>query len=662
MNITVILKELAKVGVVALTEESVKSFVETKIKPIFASWGKDNLRSVELEECLSEYLVRCYAKNNIMTTIVFGRLQKTLEDLYIPLTLEEYRNEDTRWIINENCYNILDKYSRILIVDMAGMGKSTIVKYFACQGINLDKSIPIVIELRRLEKNQSILEYIQKQINSLDKNIQIEEIINILEKGDFVIFFDGYDEIANERKSNVLDSIQEFTSKARNAKIVITSREEEDLNSLGEYKCVNIKPLTKEEAYELIKKYDNNGGISRKLIKRLKEDSSMNVLKEFLKNPLLVSLLYKTFEYKEEIPYKKIDFYEQVYAALFNDHDKTKGSAYVHEKKTKLDKYQFEQILRVFGFLSLKTDKIEYSDQLIHQLLEQSIKRFGWLKINAEDFLYDITHAVPFIQKDGNEYKWVHKSFMEYFASCFICYDNKEAEEKYLERMINTKNSVKFFNVLDFCYEIDALNFRKYAILPFIENYIDKYNNHFANEYFYDFDKQALHIAKHLMALDLELEIINNSYIDNYVLQAKEKKMKNMTEETHQMFNKTMELFNQDKKKMTHFNFDRFLYAFNDVNSVVYRLILEKMPELFVELYLDYNDTPLEQREMKIRFTDDINNPINQDKKKFKIIVENMFQVVFDNKNTILDYNKCEKLKEEITKESQYTSNDIFDL
>lgn len=135
-----------------------------------------------------------------------------------------------------------------------------------------------------------------------------------------------------------------------------------------------------------------------------------------------------------------------------------------------------------------------------------------------------------------------------------------------------------------------------------------------------------------------------------------------MTEETHQMFNKTMELFNQDKKKMTHFNFDRFLYAFNDVNSVVYRLILEKMPELFVELYLDYNDTPLEQREMKIRFTDDINNPINQDKKKFKIIAENMFQVVFDNKNTILDYNKCEKLKEEITKESQYTSNDIFDL
>ena len=175
MNIPVILKELAKVGVVALTEKSVEAFVETKIRPIFENWGKEESRAIELEECLSEYLLRCYGKNNIMTTIVFGRLQKTLEDLYIPLTLEEYRNEDAKWVIDENCYNILDNYSRILIVDMAGMGKSTIVKYFACQGVNLDKCIPIVIELRRLEKNQSILEYIQTQINSLDKNIRIEE-------------------------------------------------------------------------------------------------------------------------------------------------------------------------------------------------------------------------------------------------------------------------------------------------------------------------------------------------------------------------------------------------------------------------------------------------------------------------------------------------------
>lgn len=625
MNIPAILKELAKVGVVALTEESVKSFVETKIKPIFVNWGKEESRSIELEECLSEYLLRCYGKNNIMTTIVFGRLQKTLEDLYIPLTLEEYRNEDTKWVIDENCYNILDNYSRILIIDMAGMGKSTIVKYFACQGINLDKCIPIVIELRRLEKNQSILEYIQMQINSLDKNIQIEEIVNILKKGDFVIFFDGYDEIANENKSNVLDSIQEFTSKATDTKIVITSREEEDLNSLGEYKCVNIKPLTEKEAYKLIRKYDNDGDISKKLIKRLKEDSSMKVLDEFLKNPLLVSLLYKTFEYKEEIPYKKIDFYEQVYAALFNDHDKTKGSAYVHEKRTKLDRFQFEQILRAFGFLSLKEDKVEYSSQLIHQLLKQSIERFGWLKISVDDFLHDITHAVPFIQKDGNEYRWVHKSFMEYFASCFICYDNKEVEEKYLERMANNNNSMKYYNVLDFCYEMDTLGFRKYVILPYLDGYSKRYKKAFTDNWFSDVDETIICFAKEMASASSCIRGV---------------------------------IYGKDSRKsgagLLSFNFDI-------ISEALYRIMYEKKSKLFKH-NINYPEYQIQELAYDISFilNDDIANPINEDKQLFCQIVSELYNC-FDNIYGALEYEKCKKMIKEIENVDLAKNSDIFD-
>lgn len=638
MNISVLLKELAKVGVVALTEESVKSFVESKIKPIFANWGKDDLRSVELEDCLSEYLLRCYAKNNIMTTIVFGRLQKTLEDLYIPLTLEEYKNEDKKWVVNENCYNILDSYSRILIVDMAGMGKSTIVKYFACQGVNLDKCIPIVIELRRLEKNQSILEYIQTQINSLDKNIKIEEIVDILKKGDFVIFFDGYDEIANENKADVLDAIQEFTSKATNTKIVITSREEEDLNSLGEYKCVNIKPLTEEEAYKLIEKYDNNGEISKKLIKRLKEDSSLDVLKEFLENPLLVSLLYKTFEYKEEIPYKKMDFYEQVYSALFNDHDKTKGSAYVHEKRTKLDKYQFEQILRAFGFLALKEDKVEYSDQVIHQLLSHAIGRFSWLKISVDDFLYDITHAVPFIQKDGNEYRWVHKSFMEYFASCFICYDNKEAEEKYLKQMVARNSSTKYYNVLDFCYEMDTLGFRKYAILPYLEKYVDKFDQFFNDSYFNQFETKSLELAKRISAVIEYVKII--------------KKWDNVNSEIK--YNHGFQFIGENELRV----------YYNIMDEALYKIIKRRELGIVINVSnIDFDpDSVLFDGENEIEFNDNINNFMNINSNNFSHIVNLIYAVIMHSDELDLKYDSCKKLIEEIRNESNTNNTDVFEL
>lgn len=655
MNIPVILKELAKLGVVALTEESVNSFVETKIKPIFVNWGKEESRSIELEECLSEYLLRCYAKNNIMTTIVFGRLQKTLEDLYIPLTLEEYGNEVKKWSVDEKCYDILENYSRILIVDMAGMGKSTIIKYFACQGVNLHKCIPIVIELRRLGKNQSILEYIQTQINSLDKNIKVEEIIDILKKGDFVIFLDGYDEITNKNKSAVLDTIQEFTSKATNTKIIITSREEDDLNSLGEYKCVNIKPLTEEEAYRLIEKYDNGGEISKKLIKRLRDDSSMDILKEFLENPLLVSLLYKTFEYKEEIPYKKIDFYEQVYDALFNDHDKTKGSAYVHEKKTKLDRYQFEQILRVFGFLSLKNDQVEYSLQLISLILKRSIERFGWLKISVDDFLHDITHAVPFIQRDGNEYKWVHKSFMEYFASCFICFDNKESEEKYLNRLCNYDYSLKFLNVLDFCYEMDTLSFRKYVILPYLEKYVDKYEKSFESECFKIFEKEKLHLAKQIVAITKDIRVLKYDIRDD-------EQDKKYRKRVHDLSENKIVSFGGLQCEEQFFNI-----ISEDINPLLIKIMEEKMPELFKNV-ICRQDNHSNKSDIEICFNDDINNPICKDKKLFYEIIEVIAYVKFcksyaeAERYKILDYKKCKEIIEEIRTEQEFQNNNIFEL
>lgn len=655
MNIPVILKELTKVGVVALTEESVKSFVETKIKPIFENWGREESRSNELEECLSEYLLRCYGKNNIMTTIVFGRMQKTLEDLYIPLTLEEYRNKDKKWVIDEKCYDILDNYSRILIVDMAGMGKSTIVKYFACQGVNLEKCIPIVIELRRLGKNQSIIKYIQTQINSLDKNIEVEEVVNILKKGDFVIFFDGYDEITNENKSDVLDAIQEFASKATNTKIVITSREEDDLNSLGEYKCVNIKPLIEEEAYKLIEKYDNDGDLSKKLIKRLKEDSSMDVLREFLENPLLVSLLYKTFEYKEEIPYSKIQFYEQVYEALFNDHDKTKGSAYVHEKKSRLDKYQFEQILRTFGFLCLKTDKLEYSSQLIYQLLDQSIKRFSWLKIKIDDFLHDITHAVPFIQKDGNEYRWVHKSFMEYFASCFICYDNKENEEKYLKKIVSLDKSNEYYNILDFCYEMDTLGFRKHVILPYLERCMDKYEKSFTNNYFKQIGNINLHWAKQIAALIEDIKMIR------YDITSKEGENK---------FKTWISRFTDIGRSVGAYydttHVFALTYTFN--NYLVYRVIINKIPELFKCVTIKRNKLPNFQCDIEFCFNDDIYNPIYADKSSFSKIIKNLSCIIFSdvrNREEIyygIDKEVCKRIIEEIKIEETFQKNSIFDL
>lgn len=56
------------------------------------------------------------------------------------------------------------------------------------------------------------------------------------------------------------------------------------------------------------------------------------MINEFLKNPLLVSLLFAAFDFKQTIPLKKHIFYRQVFDAYFDSHDLSKGDSYVHEK------------------------------------------------------------------------------------------------------------------------------------------------------------------------------------------------------------------------------------------------------------------------------------------------------------------------------------------
>jgi ABC-type lipoprotein export system ATPase subunit len=54
-----------------------------------------------------------------------------LKDVYIPLTLKQNSEKDTRYKIEEFPLRIVVHQDKVLIMDTAGMGKSTLLKgYF----------------------------------------------------------------------------------------------------------------------------------------------------------------------------------------------------------------------------------------------------------------------------------------------------------------------------------------------------------------------------------------------------------------------------------------------------------------------------------------------------------------------------------------------------
>lgn len=466
------LDEAGKVGASKAVDLLVEKFIIPKLENII-NRPKDIFI---LRDLFNEYLDKKYKSDQYMNTIAFQHETKTIDDLYIPLTITQNgkRNSIT---INKKMKNIFVGLNRILVIDTAGTGKSTLVKFLSTLCVKSEWGIPFVIELRRLEKKQSIISYIIKEIQLSNDNISDVDVKDLIRRGDFIFFFDGYDEILEVNKEHITKEIREFVKYAGDNNFVMTSREDDCLSEFADFTKYHIRPLKKNEAYELIRKYDNYGELSQNLIEEIEKDENYHALKEFLGNPLMVSLLYLTYRYKGVLQYKKHIFYRQVFDALYDRHDAIKGVGAIHEKKSELDIEDFRRVLCAMGFISMKTGRVEYEKDQVIDVIKQAINVFPEIEANENDFLQDILHTVPLFVEEGIKYKWAHKSFAEYFASIFICKECKEYQNKVLSEILESDKNKRFFNMLDFCYDIDYKAVVENLAYPILTKYVSFYDN-----------------------------------------------------------------------------------------------------------------------------------------------------------------------------------------
>lgn len=492
--------ELAK-SLIPLITPLVNLVSETFLKPKIQKIAKkikltgNNISHI-YENKFNDYLIRSYEKYSIMNTIVFHNQQKLLKQLYIPLTV---KNKDgISFQIDSFNKDFLPKYVRVLITDTAGMGKSTIMKKLFLSVVEECSGIPILIELRRISKSNDIVQEIKLQMNSLTDEIDNDFLLNVIKEGDFIFLFDGFDEIPESERTFVTESIHSFINKASDNQFLITSRPELALSSFGDFQEFTIEPLKRNEAYSLLNKYDNSGKLAPQLINKLKGKTNIEIT-EFLTNPLLVSLLYSAYEHKNTIPIKKHIFYRQVYDALFESHDLTKGDSFNREKFSKLDIDEFHRVLRHIGYNCLIKGKIEFSKDELLIIIKEAKLFSGNLNFKESNFLKDLVNTVPLFIIDGIYYKWSHKSIMEYFAAQFIYIDSKENQKYILRKIANHDDVERFINILDIYYSIDYKSFSEIIIYSILDDFFNhltiKYQNiknDYVNErlaltFYYDF-------------------------------------------------------------------------------------------------------------------------------------------------------------------------------
>lgn len=468
---------LIAVAAKSLVEGFIKNYALPKLSKLAHSISKEGKANLSLNSnAFIAYYKRAYNNYSIINTLAFKERVKKLKDIYIPLTIYPVDNKKEKKLTKIEGYpkELLDKYSRILITDTAGMGKSTLMKRMFLDVIDGQFGIPIFIELRRLNENNDILNEVAIQLGGLNDGFDKEILETLFVDGEFIFFFDGYDEISSSNKAFVTRNIQDFVAKASNNKYILTSRPEEELACFGEFQEFRIRELKKVESYDLLRKYDISGKTSRLLISKL-ETGNYSMINEFLKNPLLVSLLFAAFDFKQTIPLKKHIFYRQVFDAYFDSHDLSKGDSYVHEKKSNLDLDDFDKVMRKIGYECLRKQKIEFEKDELLNIIDSAKSGFSNLKFASTSLLGDLLKAVPLFCQDGMYYKWVHKSLQEYFAAEFIYKDSKNNQDAILTALYKSKKIDLYINLLDLYFDIDPVGFQKNIVKPLLESYVEYY-------------------------------------------------------------------------------------------------------------------------------------------------------------------------------------------
>ncbi len=426
------------------------------------------------EDKFRNYLEVIYKDSLFITTLVFPNSQTKIKDLYVPLTLTQATSHEN-FKIETFDFTIFKKYGKIIISDYAGMGKSTILKWITVSIIEQHKSVPLLIELRKIDEKNTLVDEIFNQINPVDKSFDKDLVYELLELGFFTILLDGFDEIPYDIQEKITVQISDFIKKTGQNNFIITSRPESALSTFAEFQLFYIKPLEDAEAFKLIERLDALSKVKfgTSLIEEIKEKNTQ--VKEFLTNPFLVSLLYKSYTYNKDIPSKKITFYEEVYSCLFKHHDLSK-EGFKRPKRSRLDIFDFEIILRDIAFETSKIGRVIYSkDELLNYIIKSKAKnsRFDFKEQNFYD---DLTTTVPIFTLEGQKIKWAHKSIQDFFSAKYI--SNHSRKEEIIEVLFKS-NKFHYLNILDLLYELEYKIFRKLIVKSILDNFVNFYESQF---------------------------------------------------------------------------------------------------------------------------------------------------------------------------------------
>ena len=424
---------------------------------------------IDLEIPFQAYLTNSYEKYSKIKTIIYGIEPKKLYDFFeIPFLK---KGSD---IIKPTTTKILTDLSKFLIIEgSGGIGKSTLMKHLFLSELKLKDYIPIFTELKDFneEGHLDLEKLLLKKLNQFHNTFQEEYLDYALQSGCFLFLLDGYDELYSENQKEFFKKLNDFCDKYPENHYILSSRpySESEFIEFQRFTVLKAVSFTKEQAISLITKIEYpDEELKDKFIRDL-ESGLYDRHKSFASNPLLLNIMLSTYNDYAEIPQKLHLFYYQAFDTMLSKHDATKS--YRRKMLSDLSSDTFKECFAIFCFLTYQKAKTEFTFPEIEEIFKKFPPRIKNV-FNIGDFIDDLGNALCVLYREGNRYKFTHRSFQEYFVAYFLNIQTDSKMRDYSFLLIESgKFSTSADSVFPMLEDMSTQRFNNNILIPLLNKF-----------------------------------------------------------------------------------------------------------------------------------------------------------------------------------------------
>lgn len=376
---------------------------------------------VGLENGLKKYIKSIKRRYERVKTLLYADKAVKFEDIYVKAFLKPGNDHSNRPGNISETKIIEDlELNRIMITGSAGSGKSMIMRNLLLKVVSDGKFLPLFIELRKLN-NADSLDVLSIGLTTVKEYVpDFQEALyqKLLNAGRVIFFLDGYDELHHEYREKVMLGVLIASRKYGKCKFILSTRPDEKIGAIEEITVLTVCPMNQAQIIELIQKLDYDADLKKSFIEEI-VGGLYRKHQSFLSNPLLATMMLLTFEQYAAIPEKVHIFYYQAFETLYMRHDASKGQ-YQRRRYCNLSIDDFKTIFSNFCALSLFDEKFSFTFEELTKYVKQAFDIETEDLGGPDEFIKDLLESVCLLQKDGLYYTFVHRSFQEYFAACFL--------------------------------------------------------------------------------------------------------------------------------------------------------------------------------------------------------------------------------------------------